>query len=117
MAKTIKTAVKKTARKVADKLKIAAAPPTPCEQVGKLNCPTAYGFANDIRPMFTDTDVSCMQGQGLDLSDYSQVSGSASLICKYVASGRMPKPDSGEKPWTPDMVMKFACWIQQGCNP
>ena len=83
-----------------------------------LNCPDSVSFAKDIRPMFTDDDVSHMKmAKNIDLSDYQTVKVWASKIFSDVSSGRMPPPDFTEARWTPDMVMKFGCWMKLGYHP
>lgn len=82
------------------------------------NCPPGVGFAKNIAPMFTATDVAHMKqvtGGSLDLSNYNDVKVYASAIYSRVSSGSMPPPP--EAAWTPDMVQLFACWMQQGCQP
>jgi hypothetical protein len=73
----------------------------------------AIGFAKDIRPLFTDEDVSCMKDQAIDLSDYNDVKSNANDILAAVKTGRMPP----KRPWAPDKVQKFADWIKGGYQP
>jgi hypothetical protein len=83
----------------------------------ELSCPTSVTWTNDIKGLFTQEDVDHMKqvtNNALDLSDYTSTSIFASSIYQRVASGNMPPPDSGEGPWTKEMVNTFGCWIQQG---
>lgn len=64
----------------------------------------------DIRALFRDGDVACMQNQGLDLSDYGVVSSEAEMILEAVAVGRMP-PDAA---WDDSRVGLFRAWIDAG---
>lgn len=82
-----------------------------------LSCPNQVTWTNDIKQLFTQTDISHMlqvTGGQLNLGDYNSVVIWASKIYSEVASGAMPPPGSGENPWTSDMVNTFGCWIQQG---
>jgi hypothetical protein len=82
-----------------------------------LSCPDPITWTNNIKQMFTKTDIEHMlsvTGGALDLADYTSVKTWASKIYSEVASGAMPPPGSGEGPWTPTMVNTFGCWIQQG---
>lgn len=82
------------------------------------NCPPGVGFAKDIAPLFTPTDIAHMKqatGGKLDLSNYDSVKIYASQIYSRVSSGNMPPPPSPA--WTKQMVQLFACWIQQDCQP
>jgi hypothetical protein len=81
-----------------------------------LTCPAQVTWTNDIKKLFTALDVDHMkQVANFDLSSYQDVKIWATAIYSAVSSGHMPPPNSGEKPWTPDMVNTFGCWIQQGC--
>lgn len=69
--------------------------------------PTWYG---NIRQMFTQTDITHMQAQGLDLTSYDNVKSSAGGIYGQVAAGNMP-PGA---PWPADQVATFLNWITNG---
>lgn len=73
-------------------------------------------FAKDIRPMFTEIDVSHMQGAGMDLSSYDDVKQSKDSILAVVSNGSMPPPGTGER-WTPEMCATFKRWMDEGCPP
>jgi hypothetical protein len=64
----------------------------------------------EIRGLFREIDIACMQGQGLDLDDYDVVSSEAELIYEAVAAGRMPT----DGPWDRDRVALFRAWIDAG---
>ena len=79
--------------------------------------PTWY---SDIRFLFTQDDISHMQGQGLDLTSYDAVVANAGDIYGQVATGNMPKG----APWTtnhPDWIVTFLNWMTntypKGTNP
>jgi hypothetical protein len=76
----------------------------------------ALSFAKDIRPMFTDVDVSHMKSAGIDLSDKADVQANAEAIYETVSEGIMPPPGTGET-WTPEMCARFKEWQTQGCPP
>jgi hypothetical protein len=80
-----------------------------------LNCPSNVTWTSDIQKMFTATDITHMKTKGIDLSNYQDVMINAVAIYNRVQSGSMPPPGSGEKPWSPEWVNTFGCWIQQGC--
>jgi hypothetical protein len=66
--------------------------------------PTWYG---NIRGMFTDTDITHMKNQGLDLTSYDDVKNNAGGIYGQVAARNMP-PGA---PWNPDQVNTFLNWM------
>ena len=72
----------------------------------------ALSFAGDIRPLFREEDVECMQGMGVDLDDsaWMCVPANAELIYGRVADGSMP-PD---EPWPEDRVALFKRWMEAG---
>jgi len=70
----------------------------------------ALSFANDIRPLFRDTDVETMKRVGLDLSSYEQVKQNASKIYETVEDGSMPC----DEPWPKDRVVLFKRWMDEG---
>jgi hypothetical protein len=80
-----------------------------------LNCPNPVTWSNDIRQMFTPTDILHMKTKGIDLGDYHSVKINAVPIYNQVSSHRMPPPGSGEQPWPQSWIDTFGCWIQQGC--
>jgi len=61
--------------------------------------------------MFDATDISHMQGQGVDLTSYEFVSSHAGEIYQQVASGNMPP----RHPWSPDLVQTFLNWMTNNC--
>lgn len=79
--------------------------------------PPALSFARDIRPMFTDMDVSHMKQQGIDLSSRDDVTSNADDIYAQVSAGGMPPNSSGESRWSQDWCDKFKAWQNQGCPP
>jgi hypothetical protein len=69
------------------------------------------GFARDIRPLFTDRDVSSMSSH-FDLSSYDDVRANAEPIYRQVADGSMPCYGA----WPADQVARFRAWIDGGFN-
>jgi hypothetical protein len=69
------------------------------------------GFARDIRPLFTDRDVSSMSSH-FDLSSYEDVRANAEPIYRRVADGSMPCYGV----WPADQVARFRAWIDGGFN-
>ena len=67
-------------------------------------------WENSIKVFFTDGDIACMKGRGLDLSDYQTVKNNAQDIAGAVESGRMP-PGS---PWSTAKVATFQRWVADG---
>src|SRR5580700_7718665 len=67
-------------------------------------------FAKDIRPLFTDLDISHMKPAGMDLSSRDDVALHADAIYAAVRSGSMPPTGSGESPWTEEMCARFKQW-------
>jgi hypothetical protein len=86
-----------------------------------LSCPAKVTWTNDIKKLFTSVDVAHMiHARNIDLSKYDDTMIYATTIYARVANGTMPPPGTIgpdgqlEKPWTPEMVNLFGCWIQQG---
>ena len=61
----------------------------------------ALSFATDIRPLFRDEDITCMDGSGVHLDDHAWmcVPANAQSVYDQVSTGAMP-PD---EPWSPIM--------------
>ncbi len=57
----------------------------------------ALSFAADIRPLFRDEDVECMQGMGIDLADpaWMCVPANAQGVYERIADGSMPPDERG----------------------
>ena len=70
------------------------------------------GFAQDIRPLFNDRDVSSMSSR-FDLSSYDDVRANAELIYVRLANGTMPCYGV----WPADHVERFRTWIDNGFAP
>ncbi|MEG9434916.1 hypothetical protein JAO29_01830 [Edaphobacter sp. HDX4] len=72
----------------------------------------ALSFAADIRPLFRDEDVECMQGMGVDLGDpaWMCVPENAQTVYERLADGSMP-PD---EVWPADRVALFKSWMDAG---
>jgi len=70
------------------------------------------GFAQDIRPLFNDRDVSSMSSS-FDLSSYDDVRDNAERIYKRLADGSMPCYGA----WPAETVERFRAWIDTGFAP
>lgn len=68
-------------------------------------------WSQNIKEMFTERDISCMQGFGIHLDNYDSVKAHATAIRDRVKSGSMPK---GGKRWSQDMVQTFENWMKNG---
>jgi hypothetical protein len=73
----------------------------------------ALSFATDIRPLFRDGDVECMESMGVALNDaaWMCVPANAQSVYGAVSGGTMP-PD---EPWPADRVSLFKEWMDAGC--
>jgi hypothetical protein len=69
-------------------------------------------FARDIRPLFTDRDVSSMSSH-FDLSSYDDVRENAEGIYARLADGSMPCYGA----WPDADVQRFRAWIDGGFAP
>ena len=79
------------------------------------------GFAQDIRPLFTDIDVDHMSFF-CDLSSYDDVKTNAQDILsrlKGMGGNVMPPPPThgGDGPWPAERIALFETWISDGCAP
>lgn len=72
-------------------------------------------FVTDIRPLFRDEDIQCMEPSGVRLDDpaWMCTAANAQSVYDQVATGAMP-PDA---PWPPDRVSLFKKWMDAGCRP
>jgi hypothetical protein len=76
------------------------------------------GFAKDIRPLFTDMDISHMRSF-CDLSSHADVKANAKdIMGRLNGSGgpQMPPAIDGG-PWPPSQIALFQTWINDGCQP
>jgi hypothetical protein len=73
----------------------------------------ALSFATDIRPLFREGDVACMNNVGVELDDpaWMCVAANAQSVYGAVAGGTMP-PDA---PWPAERVALFKSWMDAGC--
>jgi hypothetical protein len=69
-------------------------------------------FAQDIRPLFSDRDVSSMSAS-FDLSSYDDVRANAEAIYERLADGTMPCYG----PWPADHVERFHTCMTNGYAP
>jgi hypothetical protein len=69
-------------------------------------------FARDIRPLFSDRDVTSMSSR-FDLSSYDEVRAHAERIYERLADGSMPCYG----PWPAHDIQRFRTWIDTGFAP
>jgi hypothetical protein len=72
-------------------------------------------YQKDIRPLFRQSDISCMSRHGVSLGDsqWMCIPSNAQRVYQKVAAGEMP-PDG---PWSADKVDVMKRWIDAGCKP
>ena len=77
--------------------------------------PAARSFANDIRPLFRDHDVTCMAARGVKLADatWMRVVANAQRVYNVLQAGAMP-PDGR---WPDDKLNLLKSWIDGGLQP
>lgn len=75
-------------------------------------------FARDIRPLFTDTDISHMRSF-CDLSSYADVKTNANDIMGRLdgSGGAQMPPAVDGGPWSTGNIALFRTWIGDGCQP
>jgi len=66
-------------------------------------------FAQDIRPLFRDSDVQRMTF-AFDLRKYEDVKANAAAIAERLADGSMPC----DGPWPEDRIALFRQWMSEG---
>lgn len=87
---------------------------TSADECPPVDCEPDLSFATNVVVLFNENDISCMQDQGIDLSNYEVVKEHSARILSAVCTGFMPL---GGPRWTPEMVNTFSCWVEQGCQP
>ncbi|HET7089798.1 MAG TPA: hypothetical protein VFL17_14265 [Anaerolineae bacterium] len=74
----------------------------------------SLSFAQDIRPLFRETDVEEMiDVAGFDLSRYEDVRDRALDIYERLGDGSMPCDGA----WPADQVARFKQWMDDGMAP
>ncbi|HKZ82519.1 MAG TPA: hypothetical protein VJ793_02545 [Anaerolineae bacterium] len=74
----------------------------------------SLSFAQDIRPLFRETDVEeMMDVAGFDLSRYEDVRDRAQDIYERLDEGSMPCDGA----WPADQVARFKQWMDDGMAP
>ena len=74
----------------------------------------SLSFAQDIRPLFRETDVEeMMDVAGFDLSRYEDVRERAQDIYERLDEGSMPCDGA----WPADQVAQFKQWMDGGMAP
>ncbi len=75
------------------------------------------GFANDIKPLFTQLDRDHMMKM-FDLWKYDDVKGSAASIYETLKNQSMPpKGSEPQAPWPVEHVALFKAWMDGGFAP
>jgi len=70
---------------------------------------TAPSFANDIKPLFRESDRSAML-RAFDLWSFDDVTSNSARILAAVASGRMPC----DTQWSDEQVDLLRSWVDGG---
>ena len=71
-------------------------------------------FAQDIRPLFRDTDIEIMKDiAGFDLSNYDDVRAEASSTYDRLSDGSMPC----DTVWPDEQIARFKQWMDSGMAP
>ena len=74
----------------------------------------SLSFAQDVRPLFRETDVEeMMDVAGFDLSRYEDVRDRAQDIYERLDEGSMPCDGA----WPADQVARFKQWMDGGMAP
>src|SRR5580700_7998203 len=88
------------------------------QQVRTMARPTSY--QSDIRPLFTERDISAMS-KAFNLASYDDVKAHAAAIYDRIrgigGAVMPPPPPRGEGPWSQDRIGLFARWIADGYQP
>jgi hypothetical protein len=84
-------------------------------QPAEGDAPTTLTYSHDIRPLFRDMDVTCMDLRGKHLDDVAWMCtpANAQRLFDAVSAYRMP-PDTA---WPPERIALFKQWMDQGLKP
>jgi hypothetical protein len=81
---------------------------------------TQTSFQADIRPLFTEHDVSAMK-KAFNLASYDDVKTHAAAIYDRIrgigGAVMPPPPPRGEGPWPQSWIELFAKWMADGYQP
>ena len=72
----------------------------------------SVSFANDVRPLFRDSDIRAM-AFAFDLASYDEVRDNAEEIYARLEAGNMPCDGA----WPAENVQRFRAWIDGGTLP
>lgn len=73
------------------------------------------GFAQHIRPLFRERDVTCMKrAANFDLTNYNDVKLWSQTIYDELESKSMPKDGAF---WSESQLSLFKRWMESGMNP
>ena len=78
---------------------------------------SGVSFAQDILPLFTQTDIEHMQGMGVSLNELQlhELPDNANAVYQQVSTQQMPPPPEG--PWSAANVSLFKAWMDGGFQP
>lgn len=72
---------------------------------------------DQIKVLFNQTDITHMQGQGLDLTDCGQVSAAASTILGVLNGNPFLMPPAADGgPWPQSQIDLFEAWVNAGAQ-
>ena len=88
----------------------------------------ASSFETDISILFTDDDVQCMRGKGVNLRSFGYMSdgqgddafadhANANHVLARLEGRESPQMPLGAPPWPPDEIDKFKSWMTDGYQP
>lgn len=82
-------------------------------------------FTTDIRPLFTNSDIDCMSGLGVELASYDYMSAAAGDdhfadhahardVLAHLTGARRPRMPSGGPYWADTQIALFTQWMADG---
>jgi hypothetical protein len=81
----------------------------------------AVSFANDIKPLFREIDISHMKHGGVELDNYDYMSNpdNANRVLATLSphGGQPPSMPPGGPYWTAEQLALFARWQEGGYKP
>lgn len=72
-------------------------------------------FKNDILPLFTPQDISCMAGMGVLLNDYKYMSqpDNAKAVYDHLTGASQPQMPLGGPYWSAEQLTLFNTWMTE----
>ena len=79
----------------------------------------AVSFQSDILPLFTQADISHMQGMGVNLNEYSYMSNptNAAAVYSTLTGNTQPQMPLGGPYWSAAQLQLFQQWMTDGYQP